>query len=355
MITKFYRGFPFSFLLLIAAAVGQDERNIEPEIFTLTFSQEISELLDGAGERPEEWPDWIVGIDHRNGILTDDGAWQSAPGVAEAEAAFNLLIDNEVLQNDIALTLSYSAKDECDFVIQIYDSGNRVVAVDLFGNVNENSILAGTDTYIIPVSRYPSASRISLRKVRGQLTIYGMVAFPVLGELTAEPEAEMTMLKMLGGELSKESRLYRALNNLVPETDTVVLTDDSGEPLSREKVIASLRTEVIKEISKTKTEFEQRLIGTEWYLEDFYRKRLARFLPDGRMLQQHVDDRPENDWDEELPQLERGYKVLDEKSVIFGIGGFVATFNENFTEMTYETASGRKGNARLTGRFNPQK
>lgn len=43
--------------------------------------------------------------------------------------------------------------------------------------------------------------------------------------------------------------------------------------------------------------------------------------------------------------------MINNNSVLFGIGGFVATFNDNFTEMTYETTPGRKGMARLVGRF----
>ncbi|MEM9015694.1 MAG: hypothetical protein AAGC68_01675 [Verrucomicrobiota bacterium] len=51
-----------------------------------------------------------------------------------------------------------------------------------FRNVSENSVLGGTDTYIIPVSRYASASRIAIRQISGQLILYGLFSFPVLSE-----------------------------------------------------------------------------------------------------------------------------------------------------------------------------
>lgn len=116
-----------------------------------------------------------------------------------------------------------------------------------------------------------------------------MLAFPVLGELPADPEAELTMLNLFGGELSEESRLFRALDDLLPGTGNGGYAGEDGKPLSREEIMRSLRTEVIQELATTNAEFEERLIGTEWLLEDFYRRQYARFLPGGKMLQQHVE------------------------------------------------------------------
>lgn len=344
-------------LLLLSPPWTFAQKLIEPEVFTLTFSEETATSLakSESGDRPEQWPDWIREISHRNGSVSEEGAWQGEAGNSGKETSFNIHIDNKTLKGDLALTISFATEAECDFAIQIYDDEDRVVAVDLFGNVNENSAAVGTDTYIIPLSNYPSASRIAIRQVSGQLTLFGLLAFPVLGELPADPEAEMTMLNLLGGELSESSRLYQALNDLIPDTDKAGLNGGKGETRSREEIINSLRTEVIRDLAKTKAEFEQRLIGTEWYLEDFYRRRLARFLPGGEMLQQHTEEEENPRWNDNLPQLERGYKLLNENSVLFGIGGFVATFNDNFTEMTYETTTGRKGQARLVGRFTPGK
>ena len=333
------------------------QRNIEPEVFTLTFTEEQTAFTgeEHSAPRPEDWPDWITGSNPRNGAITADGTWQGKVNDDGAETGINLLIDNPSLKSDLALTLSFSTETVSDFAIQIYDSKNKVVAVDLFGNVTENSELTGTDTYIIPLSRYPSASRIAIRQVSGQLTLFGLIAFPVLAELPADTGAEMTMLNLLGGELSEESRLYRALNQLIPETERSGLKGPNGEPLSREEIIKSLKTEIVQELSQNKAEFEKRLVGTEWYLQDFYKRRLARFLPEGRMLQQHSEEKERLRWNEKDEVLVRSYRVLDHQTVLFGIGGFVATFNDNFTEMTYETASGRKGKARLVGRFDVKK
>lgn len=333
--------------LMLPGPFAFGQQNIEPEVFSLTFTKEAASLVtrNDQNERLADWPDWIAGINHRNGEVTSEGTWQGEGDTAGVETAFNLYIDNKNLKSDLALTLSFSVEEECDFAIQIFDDQDQVVAVDLFGNVTENSAWAGTDTYIIPLSNYPTASRIAIRQVSGQLTLFGVLAFPVLSELPADSEAEMNMLNLLGGELSENSRLYRALSELIP---------DSGEALSREELIKSLRAEVIRDLSKTNTEFEERLIGTEWYLEDFYQRRLARFLPGGVMLQQHTVEGKGLRWGDDLPELERGYRVLNSDSVLFGIGGFIATFNDNFTEMTYETPQGRQGKARLVGRFKPR-
>lgn len=354
---KLLRNLAATGLLLFPATPSSAQRNIEPEVFTLTFTQpEAAALFDeNRKSRPEDWPEWITGVTQSNGEVTGNGAWQGNNNEDGSETGINILIDNNALRSDLALTLSFNAETESDFAIQIYDAEDKVVAVDLFGNVSENSELTGTDTYIVPLSNYPSASRIAIRQVSGQLALFGLIAFPVLAELPADPEAEMTMLNLLGGELSEESRLYRALNELIPDTDKTGIMGDNGAPLSREEIIRSLKTGMIQELAKNKIEFEQRLVGTEWYLEDFYKRRLARFLPEGRMLQQHSEENGKLRWNDEEDVLVRSYRVLDHQSVLFGIGGFIATFNDNFTEMTYETTSGRKGKARLVGRFDPKR
>lgn len=339
-------------LLSSFALFSLAQQNLEPDVFTLHFTDESAGLLDNETEvpKPENWPDWVVGIDQENGTITANQTWEGGPNKNGEPTSFDLLVDNSALTGDLALTLSFSAEAECDFAIQIYDDEEKVVAVDLFGNISENSEVAGTDTYIIPMSDYPSASRISIRQISGQLTLYGLLAFSVLSELPIDAEADMDLLNLLGGELSEESRLYRALNDIIPGGDGV---GPDGKPLPRDELIKSLRAEMIRDLAKNETEFEQRLIGTEWYLQDFYQRRLARFLPDGKMLQQHIVDENNIVWSEEERLLPRGYRVLNTNSVLFGIGGFVATFNDNFTEMTYETTGGRKGKARLVGRFTP--
>lgn len=355
MMTILLRLLAVGCLWLLPGASIFAQKNLEPEIFTLTFSGDAAGRLDGMSQRPEHWPDWVRGIEQRNGSINGEGAWQSDPDIVETESSFDILIDGENLKGDLAFTLAFSTEGESDFVIQLYDDQSKVLAVDLFGNINEGSILAGTDTYIVPVSKYPSAARISLRNVSGQLTLFGLVGFPVLGELPTDPETEVSILNVLGGELSESSPLYRALNDVVPDSGKTELRDKDGKLLSREEIIASLRAEVVKEVSRDEKEFEQRLVGTEWLLEDFYRRRLARFLPGGVMHQQHVDDELDRRWDDEIPPMERSYRVIDHETVLFGIGGFIATFDENFTEMTYATSGGRKGHARLKGRFVPGK
>ena len=350
---KTLKAFASMLLLLPVGQSGLGQENLEPEVFSLRFTDAIVPLLDETrnAERPGNWPEWITGISHRNGTVTEESAWQGSPSEAGTDTSFHLLVDNEALRGDLALTLAFAAAEECDFAIQIYDAEDRVVAVDLFGNVAENSIHAGTDTFIIPMDSYPSASRISIRQVSGQLTLHGLLAFPVLSELPADAEAEMTMLNLLGGELSEESRLYQALDALIPDNQRTGATGGAnGVPLTRAEVIKTLRADVIRDLARNEAEFEQRLIGTEWILNDFYQPRFARFLPRGVMHQQHVEEGRRR-FDEDQPVMERGYRVLNANSVLFGIGGFVATFNDNFTEMTYETTGGRKGSARLVGRF----
>lgn len=327
--------------------IARGQSNPEPSVLTLDLTQGTTMWWrsDSGTARPPGLPDWVQGVDQLNGQL-DSAGWQGLEADADVETSISLEVDRQILVGDLALTLSFSRQQPCDFSIQLFDPDNRIVAVDLFGNVSDNSVAAGTDTCIIPLSRYPSASRISIRQLSGRLVLHGLLAFPVLSELPADPEAERSIFELVGGELSPESLLFQALTRMTAQNASAG-TDSADE----KKDIASMKAATLKDLEQTREAFAKRLIGTEWLLRDVYRPRLARFGKDGLMIQQHVEPGAPLQWDDAQPQLGRQYRVVGANLVQFGIGGWLANFNENFTEVTYSNTSGGQWSGKLIGTF----
>ena len=78
------------------------------------------------------------------------------------------------------------------------DASNKALALDLFGNVAQNAQAAATDTFILPLTRYPSAVRVSVRRLSGAFAIHTAGLFPVLSELPSSPEAQQAIAQQLG-------------------------------------------------------------------------------------------------------------------------------------------------------------
>ena len=181
--------------------------------------------------------------------------------------------------------------------------------------------------------------------------MYGLLAFPVLSELPSDPEAELSMLDLLGGTLSKESRLYKALNELTPSVNHPPTHAENTESI-RAEIIESIRAEILKDYSKTKIELEKWIKGTEWHLIEQNGHRLGRFSTDSVMEQQTKIDK----WDNTLPGNDREYNILSANSIKFAKTDNIGTFNEDFTRMTCVASKGKirkgkSGHGRLVMRF----
>ncbi|HBJ86255.1 MAG TPA: hypothetical protein DDZ88_20800, partial [Verrucomicrobiales bacterium] len=90
----------------------------------------------------------------------------------------------------------------------------RVVVVDLFGNVVDIGKQATTDTFAIPLSKYPTADRIVIRRVEGGLNLHGIVLFPVVTEGPMDQAALKELARVLGDPLSPENPLVPSIQNI---------------------------------------------------------------------------------------------------------------------------------------------
>jgi choice-of-anchor C domain-containing protein len=87
----------------------------------------------------------------------------------------------------------------------------RVITLDLFGNLLSVSREARSDTFVVPLRKYPTAKRITVRRIRGDIRVYGLALYPVVGEAEADTEALQQLSNLLHDPLSPENLLLKRL------------------------------------------------------------------------------------------------------------------------------------------------
>jgi len=127
-------------------------------------------------------PRWIHGVDQQDGhFATTTNCWYAEAAQPVAVGRLSIRLDRQLLNEDVALAILYDHNDAADFVVQLFDDQNQVIVLDLFGNIMAVGNEAKTDTFIVPLRQFPTATRITIRRVKGDIRVYGAVLYPVVG------------------------------------------------------------------------------------------------------------------------------------------------------------------------------
>ncbi len=160
-------------------------------------------------------PAWITGIEQNGGRFLDEPkCWHVLPRAADGVGKLIISIDREQMKESLAATVLFDAGDRGDIAVQLLDSDNRVVVVDVFGSLVDVGREATTDTFIVPLKKYPTATKIVLRRISGEVKLYGVALFPVVSEGEAIPEAMRDLAQVLGDPLSPENPLLKGVENI---------------------------------------------------------------------------------------------------------------------------------------------
>lgn len=215
--------------LVALACAGVNAR--EPEVAELRFDRRFAaaETLATVVR-----PAWLSHIEQAGGQFLDEPpSWQVAASAAQGTGRLTMHLDRSRIVGDLAATLLFTAAPDSDFALQLFDAEGRVVVVDVLGNLAEVSEALLTDTFILPLSKYPTATRVVLRQIHGPLTVYGAVLYPVATEGPME-EAEVRQLaQRLGDPISPESPLAKSLQAILPAAAT-----SGGAPASATPTVA---------------------------------------------------------------------------------------------------------------------
>lgn len=127
---------------------------------------------------------WLADIRQTDGAFdAARGAWLASDALPLGQGALILSLDRAAIAADLALTMVYEETTNGDFVVQLQDADNRLLAADLFSNIIVAGREAKTDTFILDLARYPTATQVVLRRIKGEIRIYGLILTAVACEV----------------------------------------------------------------------------------------------------------------------------------------------------------------------------
>ncbi len=148
----------------------------------------------------------------QGGVIVPGGEDKTFDWKVAAEEGFgigrlDITLDRERLTGDVAMVLNASLTEKTSLAVQLFDANGGALALDLFGEIKANAEAVGTDTFIVPLLKYPAAKRLVLRRLSGELLVREVLLMPVLAEVEAAGDADRGLAARLGERLSEFHRL----------------------------------------------------------------------------------------------------------------------------------------------------
>jgi hypothetical protein len=158
-------------------------------------------------------PAWIASVGREMGELVggDRPAWRADASLPEGRGMVWIDLERELMNEDLALTLLHEEDANADLAVQLWDAQGRVVALDLFKNALAMSSEARTDTFILPLRHYPTATRIVLHRMAGGMRLYGAILTPVITPQDSDLETLLETARRFGNPISPEGDLMRRI------------------------------------------------------------------------------------------------------------------------------------------------
>lgn len=140
---------------------------------------------------------YLKAIQHSGGNIKN-GWWNVQPAANFGQGMLQFEVDRSQIKGDLALVLRADWQKDTNIAVQLLDAQGRAVALDLFGETRRNAQAVGTDTFVVPLERYPDATTIVIRRLSGDLRIVGGGLYPVLSEISSTAENEKALAAQLG-------------------------------------------------------------------------------------------------------------------------------------------------------------
>lgn len=187
----------------------------------------------------------MKGVEQQGGSFLDDPAsWQVPATAPDGTGKLVIGVDRTKVGGDLAATILFSAEQSSDVAVQLFDDRGQAVVVDLFGNLIDVGGALSTNTFIISLNKYPTATRIVLRQVHGPLTVFGIVLYPVATEGEMVLDEMKKLARRLGDPLSPQNPILKNLQNLASSASAVISSSSPRQPLvtTSGKSLATLAT-----------------------------------------------------------------------------------------------------------------
>jgi hypothetical protein len=202
-------------LLLVAAFAVAGAA--EPEVAQLSFDARFPQTSTNG------LPAWIVGVSQQGGSFTDDPkCWHVPATQPVGTGRLAVRLDRRAMQEDLALTVLCEPTDGADLVVQLFDADDRVIVLDLFANLVVVGREAKTDTFVVPLRKYPAATKVVVRRIRGDVKVFGMALMPVVGEAAGDAQTLQELARLLGDPLSPDNPLVKGVASIAARNEVPV-------------------------------------------------------------------------------------------------------------------------------------
>lgn len=206
------RALPVTLLVAVSFFSIAAAAPVPPEVAELSFD---ATFATPAALTAAKAPAWLSGVAQEGGRFSDEPrAWQVPATAAKGMGRLTFTLDRTKLAENLVATILFEAPETADLAVQLFDAQGRVIAVDLFGNLADVGREAMTDTYVIPLKKYPTAEKLVIRRVSGEIKVYGVVLFPVITEGVPVPGALEELARVLGDPLSPENPMVKNLRKI---------------------------------------------------------------------------------------------------------------------------------------------
>jgi len=221
-------------LLLGRASVhGETEPLPAPAATVLAFSgdRDSRVLVDDPDSTGIVRGARIVGGSLEEGEANQPTLWRLEAGLPFGEGRLAIDLNRDAILSDLALILEADLSPESDLTFQLFNGAGEGLAMDLFGEVHANASAVGTDTFVIPLSRYPEARRLVIRRLGGPVAVRGVALVPVLGAFEPTEAIDCVIRHFIRPH---QKMMIDALRAIRPETT------DADLKLHAESIIGQL-------------------------------------------------------------------------------------------------------------------
>jgi hypothetical protein len=250
----------FAALLSAGLLYGAGESKVsavQPAVATLTFSSSSQQTPLGTNSQPP----WLQAVEQDGGEFIDNPAcWHVAATQPPGCGRLALVVDPTLLAGDLALVILCAEETNTDMAVQLFDANNQVIAIDLFYNLVIEGKAAQTDTFIVPLRKYPTAKKILIRRVVGDVKVYGVMLQPVVSEIAADPESQLELAKLFGDPLSPENPLVKRSRQMAVQSKLPAVA--LAQPLQWKKGIVETGGDSVVLVDNTTPGYYNNSLGT---------------------------------------------------------------------------------------------
>ncbi len=97
-----------------------------------------------------------------------------------------------------------------------------MIVLDLFANLVVVGREAKTDTFVVPLRKYPAAAKVAVRRIRGDVKVFGLALMPVVGEAEGDAQTLQELARLLGDPLSPDTPLVKGIASIAARNDVPV-------------------------------------------------------------------------------------------------------------------------------------